>query len=381
MAKRLRVGIVGGGIAGCAAALLLARDGHDVELLEQTPHIGPVGAGILVQPSGQRVLAEMNLLAAIDAKAARIEALIAWTHLGRQLSRLTYGDHTPGMCALGVHRADLFEAIHAASCEAGVRVRLGHSVDRSRLTRGARQLMCGDAIVGTYDLVIAADGSRSRLRMSSGLPAFTHAYTGAALWAVGRSETPVDQLVQYTRGNIDLCGLLPMGGGRCSFFWSVDTSDLSRLKAGSFEAWRGQVLELAPAAEGVLRSLTKWDDLMFASYRAVAMLRVTGDRLVFIGDAAHAAGPHLGQGANLAMLDAVGLRDALRADPLPRALDRYNASQRWRNAYYSLATAALMPTFQGSFAPLGPARDIALPLLQSVPPLRKLMLRTLCGVW
>jgi 2-polyprenyl-6-methoxyphenol hydroxylase-like FAD-dependent oxidoreductase len=381
MGMRLKIGIVGGGIAGCAAALLLARDGHEVELLEQTPRIGPVGAGILIQPSGQRLLAELQLLDSIRAKAARIEALVAWTHRGKLLSRLAYADHTRGMYALGVHRADLFDVMHDACCAVGVRVRLGHSVDTTRLARGTRQLLCSKSIVGAYDLVIAADGSRSRLRTSSGLATFTHAYVPAALWAVGHSDWPTDELVQYTRGNGELCGLLPMGGGRCSFFWGTEASDFVAIKRGPFVVWRARVLALAPAAEPALRSIVSWDGLMLATYRAVVMPRVTDDRLAFIGDAAHAAGPHLGQGANLALLDAVNLCDALRSRSLSDALAQFDASQRWRNAYYSLATAALMPTFQGSLIGLGSARDIALPLLQRVPPLRKLMLQTLCGVW
>ena len=120
---------------------------------------------------------------------------------------------------------------------------------------------------------------------------------------------------------------------------------------------------------------------MFASYRAVAMLQVTDERLVFIDDAAHAAGPHLGQGANLALLDAVNLRDPLRSTSAPLALLRFESMQRWRNLCYGLATASLMPTFPGSLFGLGPAREVALPLLQRVWPIRKLMLQTLCGTW
>jgi 2-polyprenyl-6-methoxyphenol hydroxylase-like FAD-dependent oxidoreductase len=202
------------------------------------------------------------------------------------------------------------------------------------------------------------------------------------MWAVGACAWPQGELVQYARSNAELCGLLPTGGGRCSFFWAVDDSAPHRLRRSPFDDWRRQVVALAPAARQLVESLHGWGDLMFASYRAVFMPRVVTDRLVVIGDAAHAAGPHLGQGANLALLDATALRDATRAAPgLPAALHAYNATQWWRNAYYGLATAALMPTFQGRFPGIGWARDFALPLMQRARPMRQLMLRTLCGVW
>ena len=380
MAKPLNIAVVGGGVAGCAAALMLRRDGHAVTLFEQTPRIGPVGAGILVQPSGQAVLAELGLLDEVAARSSPIDRLVAHTHRGRLLSNLVYADYGPGYHALGVHRADLFGAIHAAMAGAGVTVRLGHRIDAAPLHGRTRRLTTDGRSVGDFDLVLAADGSRSRLRKGSGLRAFVHDYTPAALWAVGYADVG-RQLVQVTRGARELCGLLPMGSGRCSFFWGIDSPEWLVQKTRSFPAWRDRVLRLAPQAKPVFDTLTDWSHLLFSSYRAVVMPRVCASRLAFLGDAAHAAGPHLGQGANLALVDAAALRNCLRARPaVDDALAAYNTGQRWRNAWYSLATAALMPSFQGRLFGLGAARDLVLPRLQRVPPVRRLMLKTLCGV-
>jgi 2-polyprenyl-6-methoxyphenol hydroxylase-like FAD-dependent oxidoreductase len=362
--------VVGGGVAGCAAALMLARDGHDVELFEQTPHIGPVGAGILLQPSGQAVLGDLGLLDAFVTVAEPIGELVAYTHRGRLLSRLVYADHTVGLQALGVHRADLFGLLHRAVADA------------TGLTRGGRWIGVAGRRVGSFDLILAADGSRSRLRRESRLPAFVHEYAPGALWAVGRAEQPRGRLLQYTRGNRELCGFLPMGGGRCSFFWGIDRLAWPRLRQRPFPAWRDHVRRLAPEASDIFATVTDWPSLMFTTYRAVVMPRVCAERIVFLGDAAHAAGPHLGQGANLALIDAAALRDCLRAaSSLDAALQAYNAGQRWRNAWYSAMTAALMPSFQGSLPGIGWARDVILPRLQRVPPIRRLMLQTLCGRW
>ena len=62
MARTLSVAIVGYGTAGQALAILLARDGHRVEVFEQAAQPGPVGAGFLLQPTGLQVLWQMGLL-------------------------------------------------------------------------------------------------------------------------------------------------------------------------------------------------------------------------------------------------------------------------------------------------------------------------------
>src|SRR5262245_43801157 len=90
--RPFRVAVVGFGIAGAATAYLLARTGHRVTLLERSPHVGPIGAGLLLQPVGQIVLQRMGLLDRVLAGAAPIEELHAIRHGGKDLIRLRYAD-------------------------------------------------------------------------------------------------------------------------------------------------------------------------------------------------------------------------------------------------------------------------------------------------
>jgi 2-polyprenyl-6-methoxyphenol hydroxylase-like FAD-dependent oxidoreductase len=103
-------------------------------------------------------------------------------------------------------------------------------------------------------------------------------------------------------------------------------------------------------------------------------------RVVAIADAAHATTPHLGQGANLALLDAEALADALELDaPLPARLEAYARSRRWQTRRYALLSRGLSPFFQSDLSCLAPARDLALPVMTAVPPLRSFMERVLAG--
>jgi 2-polyprenyl-6-methoxyphenol hydroxylase-like FAD-dependent oxidoreductase len=379
--RRLRVGIVGGGVAGCAAGILLREAGHEVVLFEQSLSVGPVGAGVLLQPSGQRVLAGMGLLDRVVERAERIDELVAFTHRGGLLSQLRYADHSAGR-AYGLHRGDLFGVLHEAMHSGGVDVRLHHTIARATSARNRATLIdTNDRHVGEFDLVVAADGSRSRIRGTSGLRAFEHLYQPAAWWAVGECADVKHQLLQRTRDTRQLCGLLPMGGGRCSFFWGTTRNDRRVCMRQPFGAWREDVRRLMPESASIVEKIAGYEQLMFATYRAVYMPRVASGRVVFIGDAAHASSPHLGQGINLALLDAQDLARAIEAHgSVADALNAYDRSQRWRNAWYSLATAGLTPTFQGSVSVLGHARDLALPGLQRVAVARRLMLATLTGV-
>ena len=82
------------------------------------------------------------------------------------------------------------------------------------------------------------------------------------------------------------------------------------------------------------------------------------DRLVFLGDAAHATSPQLGQGANLAMIDAVTFADCVAAAPDAA----YSAARRRHLNYYQFMTRALTPFFQSDSRLLAVVRDLTFPL-------------------
>ncbi|UWN50007.1 FAD-dependent urate hydroxylase [Alcanivorax sp. ALC70] len=165
--KPQTIAVVGAGTAGLASACLLARQGHRVTLIEQAPAPAPVGAGLLLQPSGLAVLTEMGLAGPIRERGAPIHSLFGDTPEGRTVMRVRYASLEPGLDGLGVHRASLChtldEALQAEPHErlTGTRVRaLAHGDDRVWLDLDQD----GHHRRRRFDAVLVANGSHSRLR-------------------------------------------------------------------------------------------------------------------------------------------------------------------------------------------------------------------------
>ena len=132
----------------------------------------------------------------------------------------------------------------------------------------------------------------------------------------------------------------------------------------------------------VLEQIEDVEQVLFAAYHDVVMHRWATRNVVYLGDAAHATSPQLGQGCNLALWDAMVLADALAAEEreLACALDRYSRARADHLAFYQLATRWLTPFFQGDAALLGALRDAAMPLLGRVGVTNRLMTRSMLGV-
>src|SRR5207342_1855866 len=113
----MRIAIIGYGTGGQAAAVALSRDGHRVEVFEQAPAPGPVGAGFLLQPTGLSALWRMGLLDQVLAHGAPIARLHGTSHRGRTVMDMWYRDLDARLFGLGVQRGALFALLDAAWTE------------------------------------------------------------------------------------------------------------------------------------------------------------------------------------------------------------------------------------------------------------------------
>ena len=375
----MAVGVVGCGVAGQAAAIVLADAGHRVTLFERFAEARPVGAGLLLQPSGLAVLRELGLADAAVAVGARIAGLESRTAGGRRVLDLRYADLHREAFGLGIRRSALFDLLHG------------------RLKRSSARLVSGAEIVdvvqgavveadgrrhGPFDLIVAADGTHSALRAKLMPRARASLYRWGCFWTTVPDVAgfgAAGLLRQRVRGTTVMMGLLPVGQGQVTLFWSLPLTALARNRPIDLAAWRGLAEALWPEAAGVIE-LAARSEITRASYRHVSLPRWNAGPVLFIGDAAHGTSPQLGQGANLGLMDAHALGTALAdTSDLLSGLLLFERRRDPAVRYYRRASHLLTPFFQSRLAPLGWLRDAFMGPAHHVPGMRRLMGSTLAG--
>jgi FAD-dependent urate hydroxylase len=385
MTPPIRIAIVGYGTAGQALAVALSRDGHRVDVFERVPEPGPVGAGFLLQPTGLCALWELGLLDAALTYGATVRRLYGETTAARAVMDMRYRELHPALFGLGLQRGALFEILDVAWTQ-DRRIHCGREILRVDAERGLLHDDHGDEH-GPFDLIVVADGSASTLRAQIGEIVFDRPYPWGAQWCLVPAEAwpwP-DELRQRYRHARRMAGMLPVGTRpgdpthRLSFFWSLPASELP--DAGRDEArWRQEVADVWPEASERLRDTSIPGGLAQARYRDTVVRRWHRGRAVLVGDAAHAMSPQLGQGVNMALADALALRDALRmATTLPEALDAYQRARRRHLGIYHFWSRWLTPLFQSDHDRIAALRDLLFHPLSRMPGGRGQSLRVLTG--
>ena len=372
-------------MAGQSAAIALTRQGHDVTIVERFPQARPVGAGLLLQPSGLAVLERLGLRAEAENWGAPIHRLEGNTVQGRRVLALDYGrEH-----GLGIHRGALFNLLHNAVRASGVRLILGFDT-RSIADPDDPVLVARDGrCEGPFDVVLDCAGAHDATRDHLGIAVSAPLYPWGAFWCAvpDRDGRWTEALRQTYDGAHTMMGILPIGRAPESdapcvaFFWSLPLAQADAQKAAGLDALKQRILQAWPAARPVVDEITSFDQFSLATYRDVVMRPWRRGRVLVIGDAAHGTSPQLGQGANLALIDALTIAHCLngKAD-VDNALRRYEQMRRSHLAYYQLTSRLLTPMFQSNNRVMAWLRDNLLVAARYVPIGGYVTRTTLAGV-
>ena len=379
----LDIAVAGCGIAGLGAALLLARQGHGVTLYERFETPRPLGSGLLIQPTGLAVLARLGLAQKVAAAGAPVAALYGRNTEGEAVLEAAYADLSiPGAFGIGIHRASLFGVLFDAAMAEGIGLRSGRKIDSlESLSAKARLRFADGSTSPPHDLVIDALGVASPL---SG--AEPHWLCFGALWAtVEWPGAPFDRTLleqRYERAS-RMAGLLPLGEGRAAFFWSLRCDAHAQWQERGIAAWHGDIRQLWPECAVLCAQLADPAQVTFARYAHRTAPAPVQPGLVHIGDAWHAASPQLGQGANMALLDAFALAQAVAAGAsVAQALAQFRRARLAHMRLYQWLTWAFTPPFQSSAAWPALIRDLVLAPASRVPPgpgLKALLVAGLAG--
>lgn len=348
----LDIGIAGCGVAGLASALLLHRQGHAVTLYERFDVPRPLGSGLMIQPTGLAVLEKLGLAPRVLREGAPIRRLLGRTGCGRIVLDARYGDLAqPGVFGIGIHRASLFGALYDAVQAEGIPVRNGCDVTGSTLEGKRRRLDLADGSASSaHSLIVDTLGLHTRLAPPTG-----KWLDYGALWTTlewpGECAFDASLLEQRYRAARQMIGVLPVGGGKLALFWSLRADALEVWRGSGLAAWKDAVLDLWPDCDPLLCQIADPEQMTFARYAHRTLGRSVDERMIHIGDAWHSASPQLGQGANMALLDAWALLMALEGEGALQ--DRLEHAARLRRSHvklYQWLTALFTPLYQSDSA-------------------------------
>ncbi|CAG1014488.1 MAG: FAD-dependent monooxygenase [Rhizobiaceae bacterium] len=390
MGGRIDIAIVGAGPAGLAAALLLHRAGHRVTILERFEAAKPIGSGLILQPTGLTVVGALGLLDEIMALGSRIDRLHgADARTGRTVLDVRYDAVRGGRFGLAVHRAALFELLHRAVVAAGIPIETGIEIEDLESGGKATPVATGGRRIGAFDLVVDASGARSQLRRFSRDPSEPRPLAYGAFWASlawrGEGFDANALLQRYDRASV-MIGVLPIGrpdaaaGPMAAFFWSIKPDDADMVRAAGLGAWKARVAGLWPECTAYLDQIENFEQLTLARYGHHTSRMPAGARLAVIGDAAHSTSPQLGQGANMALLDAAALAHALeREADVAAALAAYCRARRFHVRVFQALSVAFTPFYQSDSAVLPFVRDRLVATVAKIPPAPQILAAMVSG--
>ena len=355
----LKVAIVGGGIGGLVLALALRERGVSLEVYEQADELREIGAAVALSANGTRELRRLGVADQVEAVSVVPSALV----IRRWDTGEIIADHPIGRDGVyeatfaapyyGLHRVALLQAL--ADALTGEGLNLGRRCVGVEEYPAGAELRFADGTTATADIVIGADGVHSVIRPYvagnvRGRFSGTIGYRGlVAIEDIPSLADPTP--LQFWAGPGRHLLHYAIDGGRTINFLAVvrvpEWTNEAWMQpcavsdaVDAFAGWHPAVTEMIGAPETGAR---------WALHDLKPLARWHTDRVVLIGDAAHAMVPHQGQGANQTIEDAVVLADCLTdaraADHPARALDQYAARRRKRTIavqWLSRRTADLM---------------------------------------
>ncbi|MEU7659225.1 FAD-dependent oxidoreductase [Streptomyces lincolnensis] len=340
-----RILVIGGGIAGAATAMAVRKAGFDVVVHEAHPDSAEdLGAFLTLASNGMRALAQLDASAAVTALGFPLTSMRVFDGTGEQLAQAPLGEAAdPLLRYRCLRRGDLNSALQAEAGRRGIEIRHGARLVSVESGPAGVTAHFADGGTATADLLIGADGLGSRVRRTIAAEA-QPVYAGQRVFYGYTRTAPVsapeeEARITMIRGSATAFGYAVSPEGETYWFARVSADPLSAdaIAHGTPETWRDLLVPL------LRKDTTAAADIVEATTGTLLVTNATeipvgtpwrSGRTLILGDAAHAASPATGQGASMALEDAVILAKSLRDAPdMDSALSHYEALRRPRVEY------------------------------------------------
>ena len=338
----MRALVIGGGPAGTATALALRKVGIEAVVYEAAGPADGVGAWLTLASNGLDALVPLDLAKTVASTGFATPGMVLRSASGRRLVEFPSGASRPdGLQVTTIRRADLYRVLREEAVRRDVPISYGKRLtDATPLPGGGVRARFADGSEATGDLLIGADGLRSTTRSLIDPAAPGARYTG--LLNVGGYARGLD--LGQRPGVMDFCfgrrcflGYVTSPEGDVWWFANPPSGQeptRAQLAAETPEAWRPRLRALFEGDALPVPALLDATDELFAGWPTYDVPRVPvwhREGMVLVGDAVHAASPSSGQGAAMALEDALTLALCLRDRAcVPDAFDAYERLRRPR---------------------------------------------------
>ena len=323
--------IVGGGIGGLSAAIALQRAGHAVTIAERDPSWSVYGVGIIQQANVVRAMEQLGVLDAFLDAAFGFDAVEIYIPSGERVARVPAPSLVPGKPAnVGIGRRALQQVLVESAKALGVEIRLGLTVETLDDDGAGLDVVLSGGRAERFDIVVGADGIYSQIRQMILPDAEKPEFTGQGVWRYNFPRPADLDALHVYNGPIGV-GLVPMSVEQMYLFATTrEPENHFYPPEGLAAAMQEKLAHTAPQIRALAGQI---DDDEGVVYRPLEAMMVHGPwskgRVVLLGDAVHATTPHLGQGAGMAIEDALVL-----ADEVTKAADPESAFVAYRERRY-----------------------------------------------
>ncbi len=242
----------------------------------------------------------------------------------------------------------------------------------------------GDGTTIAADLLVAADGAKSKLRERAGIPFYGWDYDQSGIVVTVAHERDHGGRAEEHFLPAGPFAILPLTGNRSSLVWTERRSEAARIVALPKSEFQLELEKRFGLHLGNVEALTEARAFPLGYYVARSFI---GERLALVGDAAHVIHPIAGQGLNLGLKDVAALAevivDAERLGLDPGAADVLEKYQRWRRfdtMAMGVATNGLNVLFSNRSTVLKAVRDLGLGLVDRLPPLKDVLIKQAAGL-
>ncbi len=317
-----RAVIIGSGVAGPATALFLQRAGWEAEILEAAEEPDDyAGLFLNVATNGLAVLDRLALRERVVAHAHQASCMTMWSSTGKALGTVPSGPaRDPERGGVVVRRGILHRVLRDAAQEAGIPIAFGARLERVEQTQTTVRAFLADGRTVTGDVLVGADGVGSPTRRHIDPDAPAPAYTGLVglggfARVPGLAPTPGAQHMLF--GRRAFFGWLVRDDGEVYWFANLTrpVADRAALRAVPAEEWLAMLRELHADDPHPVPQILEHATGDIGGYPIDELAHVprwSRGRVVGVGDAVHVTSPSAGQGASLALEDAITLARCLR---------------------------------------------------------------------